>query len=70
MFTMSNKEVWDALFHGILAGAVVLVINGIGHYVFEAPEIPYTYGVAAVMTALVAAIRLVVHSDAGSRNGA
>ena len=70
MNTLSNKEVWDALFHGILAGAVVLVINGIGHYVFEAPEVPYAYGVAAVMTAVVAAIRLLAHSDAGSRDGA
>jgi hypothetical protein len=64
------KEGWDALMHGAVAGALVLVLNGIGHYVFEAPDIPFAYGLTAVTVIVVAAIRLFAHTHDGSSHGA
>jgi hypothetical protein len=69
MSTLFNKEVRDALFHGLVAGVLVLVLNGIGHYVFEAPAIPFAWGLAAVLVVIVTAVQLFVHPHDGSHNG-
>lgn len=70
MNRMFKKVGWDALLHGAVAGALVLVLNAIGHFVFEAAEIPFAYGLAAVTVIVVAAIRLFAHSHGDSSHGA
>jgi hypothetical protein len=62
-----HKDMWDALLHGLVAGILVLLLDGIGRYVFEAPAIPFVYGLAAAMVALVTAVRLYAQHNAGSR---
>jgi len=51
-----------AIFEGAVAGVVLLVLNAIGHYGFEAPAIPFVYGVALVLAVVVAALRSVGRS--------
>jgi Mg/Co/Ni transporter MgtE len=51
-----------AIFEGVVAGVVLLVLNAIGHYGFEAPEIPFVHGVALVLAVVVAALRSVGRS--------
>ena len=69
MNTLFNKEVREAMVHGIVAGVLVLVLNGIGHYVFEAPEVPFAFGVAVLLAALVTAVEWFVHPHGGPRTG-
>ena len=69
MNMLFNKEIWDALFHGIVAGVLLLVLDGIGRYVFEAPGIPFAFGLAAAMVVVVPVIGLFVHPHGGSHNG-
>jgi hypothetical protein len=52
-----------------LAGLLVLAINAIGHYVFEAPEIPFAYGFAAILAAIVLAIGFFGHSNDDPHHG-
>jgi hypothetical protein len=70
MSTLFTKEVWDALFHGVVAGVLVLVLNGIGHYVFEAPAIPFAHGLAVALAVIVTAIQLIGHPHGDTRIGA
>jgi hypothetical protein len=53
----------NSIFEGAVAGVVLLVLNAIGHYGFEAPEIPFVYGVALVLAVVVAALRSIRHHD-------
>jgi len=53
----------NSIFEGAVAGVVLLVLNAIGHYGFEAPEIPYVYGAALVLAVIVATLRSVRHRD-------
>ncbi len=69
MNALFKKEGWDALLHGIVAGALVLVLKGIAHYVFEA-DIPFAYGLAAVTVIVVGGIRLFAHAQDGSSHEA
>ncbi|TFG85905.1 MAG: hypothetical protein E4H19_07415 [Chromatiales bacterium] len=46
-----------AIFEGVVAGAVLLVLNAIGHYGFEAPAIPFVHGLAILLAVIVAARR-------------
>ena len=64
-----NKEFREALFHGLVAGVLVLVLNGIGHYVFEAPEFPYAFGLAAAFAVVVTGIEFFVHPHGGAHSG-
>jgi len=52
-----------AVFEGLVAGVVLLVLNAIGHYGFEAPEIPFVYGVALVLAVIVAVLRSIRRRD-------
>ncbi len=56
--------------YSVVAGALLLVLNAIGHYVFEAPEIPFVYGLAVAFAVIVAAIRSFAHPHDGSHRGA
>ena len=67
MNALFYKEGWDALIHGVVAGALVLLLNTIGHEVFEAPEIPFHYGVAIGIALVVIALRFFRHPHDGSR---
>ena len=69
MYTLFDNKGWEALFHGALAGALVLVLNAIGHYVFDAPEIPFAYAIALAFALLVIAIRSFLHPPDGSHHG-
>ena len=58
------------MFHGAVAGILVLLVNGIGHYGFDAPEIPFVYGVAVAFAIVVTVVRLVVRPHDGPGHGA
>lgn len=64
-----NKEVRDALSHGVLAGVLVIVLNSIGYHMFDTPEMPFAYGLAAAVAAVVAGIHLVAHRHHDPHNG-
>ena len=68
MNALFYKEGWDALIHGVIAGGLVLLLNTIGHEVFEAPEIPFLYGIAIAIALVVVAIRLFRHPHDGSHH--
>jgi hypothetical protein len=50
-----------AIFEGVVAGVVLLVLNAVGHHGFGAPGVPFVYGWAFVLAVIVAAIRAFVH---------
>ena len=52
-----------AVVEGLVAGVVLLALNAIGHYVFEAPEIPFVYGVALMLAVIVAVLRSIRQRD-------
>jgi hypothetical protein len=70
MSTLFKKEGWDAMCHGAVAGVLVLLLNGIGHYGFDAPEIPFVYGVAVAFAIVVTVVRLAVRPHDGSGRAA
>ena len=59
-----------AMFEGVVAGLVLLVLNAIGHHGFGAPEVPYVYGVALVMAIIVTGIRSLRHRHDDPHYGA
>ena len=46
-----------AIFEGVVAGVMLLLLNVVGHYVFEAPEIPFVHGLALALAVIVTALR-------------
>jgi hypothetical protein len=60
MNVLFNNEDRTALVHGIIAGALVLVLNSIGHDVFDAPAIPFVYGVASAFGLVITVVRLLI----------
>ncbi|MDH4022961.1 MAG: hypothetical protein OEV14_07535, partial [Gammaproteobacteria bacterium] len=52
-----------AVFEGLVAGVVLLVLNAIGHYGFEAPAIPFVYGLALILAIIVAVLRSIRRRD-------
>jgi hypothetical protein len=50
-----------AIFEGVVAGVVLLVLNAVGHHGFGAPEVPFVHGWAFVVAVIVAAIRAFAH---------
>lgn len=52
-----------AVVEGLVAGVVLLALNAIGHYGFEAPEIPFVYGVALMLAVIVAVLRSIRQRD-------
>lgn len=59
-----------AMFEGVVAGVVLLVLNAVGHYGFDGPEIPFVYGLAPILAVIVAAIRSHTHPHDDSHRGA
>jgi len=59
-----------AMFEGVVAGVVLLVLNAVGHHGFGAPELPFVYGLALALAVIVAAIRSFAHPHDDPHHGA
>jgi hypothetical protein len=70
MNSFFEHEGRTALFEGMVAAALLLMLNAIAHFVFDAPEIPFVYGWAGGIAVMVAVIRSIAHSHDGTHHGA